>query len=278
MQHSTLQALIDHGAHIDVKRKDGTNALLCACRTGQSESVKFLLEAGADVNTSKPDGNNSLHVAVRGNCNKDSLQQIIQHGACVNAVNNRSETALILACRSANVENVHVLLENGADPNITDHNHCTSLHAAVHGRCTNETVREIIAHNAHLDAQNINGETALMLACYSRYQDSIKILLEAGSNPNIASTAKCTSLHLAVLSACSKKIIRTIIDHGANVNASNEDKVTALMIACHKDNIDAINIHMNAGADPNIADGKEYACLMHAVDRDCQQRGTSVNN
>ena len=35
----TLQALINHGARIDAKRKDGTTALLCACRTGQSKSV-----------------------------------------------------------------------------------------------------------------------------------------------------------------------------------------------------------------------------------------------
>ena len=47
----TLQALIDHGAHIDATRKDGTNALLRACTTGQSESVGFLVEAGADVSS-----------------------------------------------------------------------------------------------------------------------------------------------------------------------------------------------------------------------------------
>ena len=161
-----LQALIDHGAHIDVKRRDGTNALLCACRTGQSESVRFLLEAGADVNVTTPDGNTSLHVAVHGHCGKDTIQKIIQHSVSLNAVNSRDETALILACRSAQVQNVNILLENGADPNISDGRDCTSLHAAVHGCCTNETLRAIISHKAHLDAQNINGETALVLACF----------------------------------------------------------------------------------------------------------------
>ena len=268
---NTLQALIDHGAHIDVKRKDGTNALLCACRTGQSESVRFLLEAGADVNISTPDGNTCLHVAVRGHCSKDALQQIIQHGVSVNAVNKRSETALILASRSAQVQTVNILLENGADPNISDGRDWTSLHTAVNGRCTNETLREIIAHKAHLDAQNINGETALVLACFYQQQDSIKMLLEAGSNPNIASTTGCTSLHLAVFSACSKTIIRAIIDRGADVNAANEDKVTALMIAAHKDNIDAINMLLKAGADPNIADANGCTCLSYAFDRHCSE-------
>ena len=266
-----LQALIDRGAHIGVKRKDGTNALLCACRTKQSESVRFLLEAGADVNISTPDGNTCLHVAVCGNCSKDTLRQIIQHGVCVNAVNKRRETALILACSSAQVQNVNMLLENGADPNISDSRDCTSLHAAVYGCCTNETLRAIISHNAHLDAQNINGETALALACFYRQQDSIKILLEAGTNPNIASTARCTSLHLAVFSDCSKKIIRAIIDHGADVNAANEDKVTALMIVSHKDNIDTIKILLKAGADPTIADANGCTCLNYAIDRHCSK-------
>ena len=259
-----LQALINHGAHVDAKRKDGTTALLCACRTGQSESVMFLIEAGADVTITKPDGNTCLHVAVLGNCNKEALQNIIEQDMNVNAVNNREETALFLACGAAQEESIILLLKNRADPNISNVEGCTSLYNAVIGCCTNVILREIIAHHAQLDARNIHRRTALWLACMCRQQDSVQILLEAGSSPNMASNDGFTCLQASVLGNCSKKIIRAIINHGADVNATSRYNETALQIACRKCNEDAIHVLLKFKADPDI-----NTCLHIAVVHDC---------
>ena len=267
----TLQALIDHGAHINARRRDGTNALLNACQTGQSESVRFLLDKLADVSIGKPDGNTCLHIAVHGNCSKGALQKIIEQGMDVNIMNNMGETALILACESAQAASVNVLLEKGADPNISDGEGYTCLHAAVHGWCANETLKEIINHKAQLDAQNLDGETALSLACLYRQQDSVKILLNAGSNTNITNNNGNTCLHAAVYSNCNTKMIQAIIDHGVNVNATNETNKTALMGACLKGNIDTINVLLNAGADPKIVDANDETWLHYAAVGDCSK-------
>ena len=189
----TLQALIDHGVHIDAKREDGTNALLSACRTQQSASVMFLLEAGADVNIVKPDGNTSLHVAVDGHCSKEALEQIIQQTVNVNVANDNGQTALTRACDTAQAEAVTLLLKYKADPNISDATGNTSLYAAVYGNCPYTTLQEIIAHKANIDAQNIDGETALYRACLTRQQDSVRILLKAAAHPNIPTNAGNTS-------------------------------------------------------------------------------------
>ena len=282
---NTLQALMENGAQIDAKRKDGTNALLRACRTGQSESVLFLLEAGVDVNIVNFDGNTSLHVAVYGNCNKQTLQQMIEKGVSVNALNKRGETALVLACELAQVELVRVLLEKGANPDISDHEGYTRLHAAVFGHCPNETLQEIIAHKAYLHAKSTKGVTALFLACTRRQQEAVKILLTAGSNPN-TSTIAGTSLHAAIFGGCSKKIISSLIGHGADVNAVNKKNASALFIACCKGDEDAINVLLKAGADANNAEvGAGNTCLHHAVSNSCSKetlqaiidRGARVN-
>ena len=85
---------------------------------GQSESVKFLLEAGANANVTKPDGNTCLHVAVRGRCNQEALQKFIEKGVSINALNNKAETALLLACESGQTESITLLLKGGGDPNM----------------------------------------------------------------------------------------------------------------------------------------------------------------
>ena len=281
----TLQTLIDHGANIDTKRKDGTNALLCACRTGQSESVKFLLEEGANVNVTKPDGNTCLHVAVKGNCNKEALQKCIENGTSINAMNNEGKTALIFACESAQTGSVALLLKEGGDPNISDAYGFTSLHSAVVACCTNETLHEIINHQVNIDAQNNNGRTALWIACIFRQQETVKILLKAGSNSNIADHEGHTSLSAAVFGNCSKNIIRTMIKHGANVNATNKESVTALMLASKEGNVDAMNILINAGADQTFEDDDGNTWINYAIHGDCKKEvfqsiidlGTDVN-
>ena len=264
-----LQSLIDRGAHIDAKRKDGTTALLSACRTGQSTSVMFLLDSGADVKLRKPDGNTCLYHAVHGHCSKETLQKIIDQGLNVNALNRNGETALMRACYIAQMESVKVLLKNGADPNISNASGYSSLLAATLGRCTNETLKEIVACKADLDAQMKDGMTALVLACLNRRQEAIPILLEAGSNPNIADKYGRASLFAALYTGCRKKIIQAIIDHGADVNATSKDKHTAIMCACWKRRTNAINVLLKAGSDTNIADKNGMTCLMHAIRGDC---------
>ena len=265
----TLQALIDHGAHIDATRKDGTNALLRACTTGQSDSVTFLLESGADVNIAKANGNTCLHEAINGNCNGDALQKIVQQGVDVNFVNSKSETALIHACHKAQAESIKILLEKGADPNISNADDHTCLHAAVHGCCTNETLQEIITHHAHLDAQDTDGATALFLACGYRQHGTIKILLEAGCNPNSAANKGITCLMAAVFAGCSKNIIRSIISHGANVNATTISNESALSVACKMKYMDIIRVLLHSGANPNIAVNHGDTCLQRAICAGC---------
>ena len=265
----TLQALIDHGAHIDAKRNDGTTALLSACKRGQSTSVIFLLDSGADMNIRKPDGNTCLYLAVHGHCSKETLQKIIDQGSNVNALNRNGETALIRACYDANSESVRVLLENEAEPNISDALGNSSLLAAIYGRCTYETVKEIIRCKADLDAQDKNGRTALLLACIYRQQETAQVLIESGSNPNIADNHGCGSLYAAVFTGCRKNIIRALIDHGADVNATNKDKFTAIMIACAKKRLNAIHVLLKARSDTNIATVDGHTCLMFAVNKLC---------
>ena len=60
-----------------------------------------------------------------------------------------------------------------------------------------------------------------------------------------------------------------MISHGVDVNATNKTNVTALMLACASENKDAMNVLLNAGADPNIADADGDTSLHYAALNDC---------
>ena len=126
-------------------------------------------------------------------------------------------------------------------------------------------------NGADVNATNKEHETALLLACVKKNEHAINVLLNAGADPNIADdTDGDTCLHMAVRQGCSIEVVQAIIDHGADVNATNKEHETALLLACVKKNEHAINVLLNAGADPNIADDTDGdTCLHMAVRQGC---------
>ena len=92
--------------------KDGATPLLFACSTGQAEAVNLLLKENADPNIAYADGDTSLHAAIAADCSKATVEEIIECGADVNAVNKRGRTALLLSCFYRQLDVVKVLLAN----------------------------------------------------------------------------------------------------------------------------------------------------------------------
>ena len=92
-----------------------------------------------------------------------------------------------------------------------------------------ETLQIIINHGADVNATNKNDETALMIACYKGNIDTINELLNAGADPSTSHTNGDTWIHTAIYGNCSKETLQVIINHGADVNARNENGATSLM-------------------------------------------------
>ena len=264
--------LIESGYDVNHQDVEGETPLHVALENNAPDLTLFLLEAGADVKMVKSDGNTSLHIAVYGNCNKQTLQQIIDKGVSVNALNNRRETALVCACKSAQGDSVKVLLKAGADPKIADAQGYTCLHTAVLKSCSKEILQTIIDHGADVNATDKQNASSLTIACDIGDEDAINVLLKAGADANNADLVYGNScLYSATLGGCSKETLQAMIDHGADVNGTIKNGVTALTAACSKGNINAINVLLKAGADPKIAHGQGYTCLHTAVLKSCSK-------
>ena len=199
--------------------------------------------------------------------NKEVLQLIIDHGTDVNVVDKDSMTALMIACWKGNTDAINILLNAGADPDIANANRDTCLIVATDRSLREDLLQTLIDHGAKVNATNKQNLTALMVACWKGNTNAINVLLSAQVDPNIANANGDTCLTVATDRSLSKDMLQALIDRGAKVNASNKQSLTALMVACWKCNTDAINLLLNAGADPNIAHTQNDACLTTDTDR-----------
>ena len=160
-----LQMLVDHGAHLNGINKKGHTPLVLACFDRQIDTLQLLLNAGADSSIPGANGNTVAHYAICKDWSKESLQALVDCGICLNCVNKKGQTALVLACLDRQTDSVKILLEACADPNIVDADGDNALHNAIHKRCSKETIQAIADRVTHIDALNNEQQSALMIAC-----------------------------------------------------------------------------------------------------------------
>ena len=117
---SSARALIEGGANINDRGRDGSTVLLEATRQGNRPFVELLVNLGAD-----PKDPRLVHTAIRADYN-DLLGYFLAKGASPDARLSRSPlpgrtvSALVLAVAQKNVEAVRILLDAGAHPDGPD--------------------------------------------------------------------------------------------------------------------------------------------------------------
>jgi len=97
----------------------------------------------------------------------DVILQCLQHGANINAVSENGWTPLMLAVLHGSSAIVKLLLEYGADPNITTHSQENPSRSALVVAVSNgrfELVQVLVAHGADAQTQDAAGLTAVALA------------------------------------------------------------------------------------------------------------------
>ena len=185
--------LLDQNVNVNYETIDHQTPLHIAVDKGEDAIIQKLLAQKANPRLDDVHGNTSLHLAVQLKqeikprfvklkpalanyyaCSAHTVQAIIECGVDVNAKNNRGQTPLWFASIDGQNTFVKILLDAGADPNITDKHRESCLHAAIHGQCSTETLQEILDHGAHVNAVNNDGATPLLLACSTAQTEAVK--------------------------------------------------------------------------------------------------------
>lgn len=176
-------------------------SLHAAAAKGDAAEIEKLAKAGAALEARDGGGRTPLHVAVHLK-QADAARALIRLGADANALDAQAYDIVTIAAVAADVAMLKLSLDGGCKAtNITSPYRGTALIAAAHlGH--DEVVRMLIAAKAPLDHVNNLGWTALIESIVlgqggPRHVATLKALVEAGANVNIADRAGATPLTLA---------------------------------------------------------------------------------
>lgn len=179
----------------------GYRGLHAAAARNDAAEIARLVRGGGAVDARDANRRTPLHVAVFLHT-ADAARALLKAGADPDALDSQRYDIVTIAAVADDVAMLRLALDGGAKAtNITSPYDGTALIAAAHlGH--NEVVRMLIAAGAPLDHVNNLGWTALIESIVlgdggKRHVATLKVLVGAGANVNLADRAGATPLTLA---------------------------------------------------------------------------------
>jgi uncharacterized protein len=218
----------------------GLTPLVFAAREGHIDTVRVLLDSGAPINQTTEYGWTPLLTAVN-NRHYQLAAMLVERGADVNAANKGGWTPLYLATDNRNIEGgdypvrkadmdtlafIKLLLDKGANPNA---------------RVKDNTLTRTIFTMQWFQE---DGATAFVRAAQSSDTALMKLLLQYGADPKVRTSMGDTALTAAG-------------------GIGWVDGVTYERSA--KENLDAVQMLLDLGLDPNLANNEGRTPLMGAA-------------
>ncbi len=241
-----MAELLAQGADVDLRGSGsetrGWTPLLMAVNANQKEAVEFLLKNKADPNarigTRYGEGGDNYTALLIATARvlPEIVDMLLEGGADAN-LGNGLRYPLLNAVSNENPagrkQMVQSLVSHGARADVRDANIATPLQlAALRGDA--DAVAAVLAGHPDLNAQDKNGNSALHFALYVspsfNVTEVVKLLLEAGINPNLRDKDGTTALHLAVTKN-KRDLAELLLASKANPNLQNNQGQTPLDIA-----------------------------------------------
>jgi ankyrin repeat protein len=177
------------------------SGLHAAAQQGDAAKIARLVAGGAAVNATDARGRTPLHVATFAR-QREAIRALVKAGADLQRLENDRYDAVTIASVADDEDTLRVLLQLGASARQTTSRYDgTALIAAAHlGH--DGVVRQLIAAGAPLDHVNNLHWTAAIEAVVlgdggTRHQATLKALIDAGANLQLADRTGQTPLALA---------------------------------------------------------------------------------
>jgi ankyrin repeat protein len=277
----------------------GPADLIDAVQSGNTTAAIKLIEAKVDVNSKSADGTTALHWAVH-NADAGMVDRLIKAGANVNVKNEFGLAPIVEAANVGNTAILESLLKAGADANTPGPSETGGMTPLmIVARSTNvAAARALLDHGADVNAkESQRQQTALMWAAAQSRPQMVAELVKRGADVNaramVNNTATAsynpagfmqwpsnvstepragpraaggfTALLYAAREGCTG-CVKALIDGKVDVNITDPEGVTPLMMASQNLQFDAAALLIKAGADVNRWDLWGRSALYLTVD------------
>jgi len=237
----------------DLTNLSSSDVLNIAAENGNVEVVQALLEAGADVNAKNKNGETSLHLAAK-NGHANLIGTLLDAGANIDEHNTSNNTALDLAIEHGHAEMLGALQEVKSDANVENQDvHTTLYQTAQHGHAG--VVRGLLeagaGTNAYDRTQSPEVELHLDLAIRQGNAAMLNDLLKAGADKHIENAYGRSALCRAA--QCGNgDVVRLLLNTVETTNNQHTLRQMTLHLATINGNVDAMRAVLNAGVAINI--------------------------
>ena len=245
--------------------------LYYAVWTDDEESVRTLLRVEIIHEIYRIPGLLLLCIpALRGYNNV--VLKFLQSGAVVETRTPLGESALHSTAEFGHIRTIELLLHRGADINSETSLRCTPLLYAIRGERADVT-KFLLDHGAYIDghlADSIYTTTAITQSLYGSTSTITKMLLERGADVNLRDVEAHGGTLLHVVSrnqsgGSQTEKIKLLLEHGADLEADDEDGKTPLAAAAEDYTHEALPILLERGAQLEARDYKGRTPLGAAV-------------
>jgi ankyrin repeat protein len=255
----------------------GMTPLLYAARDGRTDIARMLIAAKADVQQADVNGITPLLMAITNN-HLDTAKFLLENAAAPNAADWWGRTPLYSAVeirnrdygrnneheinRPAALEVIRMLLDRGANVNAR----------------TKEVppTRRFVLPLGDLSWVDFTGQTPFLRAALADDITVMRLLLEKGADPNIATFAGTTALMAAAgvnwmtgqtfteSKEASMEAVQLCLDKGGDLNAKNSMGVTAVIGAANRGADEILEFLVKKGARLDVKDKEGRTPLVWA--------------
>ena len=160
-----------------------------------------------------------------------------------------------IAAASSKLKEMEAMLADGVDVNgVATYSNSTALCAAASNGAT-RSVTLLLGNGADVNPRGANDMTPLLQACShgkKKGLQMVKQLLEAGADvSDVRASDEMTALKFSI-HGLNPEIIQLLIDHGAEVDGPPGTSQTALMLAARNNDVDALRVLVDNGADRTL--------------------------